>query len=188
MTTSVESRKSERSAEVALLRLLSRFFVREVDEELASFLGGSLCSQWFENVPAWTPQLGEDTAVDYCRLFIVPGVCVPIAAAFLGGRKKKDAAEQEEDLAALVLVLLKELALELPPRLAELPPDHLSVLLEIWAWLLEQDEPEQAQHFEEAFIRGWVPKFVEKLTLEAEHPIYQGLARLSGEILNVEEK
>ena len=85
---SVRLKESDTVAQVGLLRLLSRILVREVDGELVRFLVESQFEDWFGLSPSdaktWSTTQEEDAAVEFCRLFLTPGDCVPVASAFLG--------------------------------------------------------------------------------------------------------
>ena len=88
---SVESKKSDSVAEAGLLRLLSHIYLKEVDGELVQFLAESGSLDLFgltsEDVSSWGEAMEDELAVEFCRLFVTPGVCVPLASAFLGGSK-----------------------------------------------------------------------------------------------------
>lgn len=182
---SVELNESERGAEVGLSRLFSRFFLRELDGDFLAFLrqpgirevlasqvgeASALLAEW------WTEAHWEDAAVEYCRLFVVPGLCPPLASA--AGESRPRAKDEEGAIASRVVVLLNAGGLQLPPELAVLPPDHLSVLLEIYAWVLESGDPAGAADFRELFLQSWVHPFAESLVANSNHPIYLAFALL----------
>lgn len=182
---SVELSESEPGAEAGLSRLFSRFFQREIDKEFLTFLqkpeirevlltSADDASELLVN--PWHHSHWEDAAVEYCRLFVVPGLCPPLASA--AGERRKKSQDDEGDVASRVMVLLNSGGLQLPPELAVLPPDHLSVLLEIYAWILESEDAEGAADFREFFIQSWVGPFCDSLVSSSTHPVYLALALL----------
>lgn len=178
---SVASKESKQSAQIGLLRLLARIYLKEVDEELVSFLKEQDCLDVFGlSFSPWSAEQEDEAAVEYCRLFITPGVCVPLASAFLGGAKGGSKGEGGA-VALMVPGILEQLDVSLEPKLAELPNDHLSLLFSLWALLLE--EGEGGEQFKELCIEPWALAFVVRLEEEAQHPFYQGLAQVTRECL-----
>lgn len=186
MTTFAESNESERAAEVALHRLCGRLLLREIDGEFLSFLksdnGFAILAKEDPALAGllakdWQASDYEDAAVEYCRLFIVPGVSVPLASAYQakGGRQSSGS---DNGVSTLVPVVLEALTLSLPAELAVLPPDHLSVLLEIRAWLLQNEDFAGADEFTRICLSPWLGAFCNRLGNEAESPIYLATAQL----------
>lgn len=82
---------------------------------------------------------------------------------------------------------MESLELTLSPDLVSLPPDHISVALEIAAWLESETDPADAREFQSSVLRSWVAPFARKLGDDAGHPVYRAAGRLLSEALKRED-
>ncbi len=184
----VALRESDKTAQIGLLRLLSRIYLKEVDREFASFLSDSNCLEVFgmksSDFSTWSQELEEELAVEFCRLFITPGVCVPLASAFLGAAEG-DSKAKESTVALLIPGILEQVGVSLEAEFAELPQDHLSLLFSLWALFLA--EGAGGDDFKKICLDPWVMAFADRLYEKAQHPFYQGLAQVTKESLQNHE-
>lgn len=58
------------------------------------------------------------------------------------------------------------------------PEDHIGLLLALMAWLA-QHQPENLEEFLRLHLLTWAGHFLDELAEAAEHPFYEGLARLT---------
>ena len=58
------------------------------------------------------------------------------------------------------------------------PEDHIGLLLALMAWLA-QYQPENLEEFLRLHLLTWAGHFLDELAEAAEHPFYEGLARLT---------
>ncbi len=191
---SVASKRSpDSAAHAGLLRFLSRVLLRELDEDLVRVLRQSevreilvkadpTITRFLES--EWSPADREEAAVEYCRLFIVPGTCLPVASAWLARTGDGKAAAPDNAVAGVIGKLIESLELSLSADLKRLPPDHISVALEIAAWLELEAGAADAREFQSAVLRFLAAPFALRLGQVAEHPVYRAAGRLLSEALN----
>jgi len=158
--------------EAALLTLLGRLFAGEIDAELLDVLRTEGVREVFEQIePACIDGIDlEDTAAEYCRLFVLPNGVAPVAGAWLG----TDDPDAASAVAGLVQNIEKALELELPK---DIPPDHAGTVLPLWGWLME-NQPAGVEDFAGIAAAPWLPKFAEALEAGAEIPLYRVAGKL----------
>ena len=193
MTMSVESKRSpELSAHAGLLRFLSRVFLRELDVEFIHVLRQSAVgdvlvkadptmTEFLRSDPS--PRELEEAAIEYCRLFVVPGACLPVASAWQARTEDEKTTGPDDAVASVVRALMESQKLSLGAELTTLPPDHISVALEIAAWLELEAEPVESREFRSVVLRSWAAPFAQRLGVVAEHPVYRAAGRLLSEAL-----
>lgn len=59
------------------------------------------------------------------------------------------------------------------------PEDHIGLMLALMAWIA-RNRPEALEEYLRSHLLTWSSHFLEELAGAAEHPFYQGLARLTG--------
>ena len=186
MTMSVKSNDlpDETVARIGLLRFLSRVFISEIDSDFLAVLRLPEISEVLAQAEPsiidwlaadWSASSFEDAAVEFCRLFVVPGVCVPVASAWQSGGQSKSGDHSVADLSRR---LSQSLQLTLIDDLGRLPADHISVLFEITAWLEESGDVQAATDFQAAALELWTPGFADRLKNQAQVPIYKAAAIL----------
>jgi TorA maturation chaperone TorD len=182
----------ETIARIGLLRFLSRVFLREIDTDFIAVLhlpdiidvltqADSAVAEWL--AADWAPSDYEDAAVEFCRLFVVPGDCVPLASAWLLNPTNGKSKTGDCSIADLSVRLSQSLQLTLEGDLVRLPADHLSVLLEITAWLVENSDLQVAEDFQDAALKPWINGFAARLGSKAEVPGYRAAAVLLSKLL-----
>ena len=113
----------------------------------------------------WTSEDFENTAVEFCRLFILNPVTPARAAAY----------EDKESLqvAGRIQFMLDSGFLELPKTYQTLAPDHVALLLLVYSSLTGED----AIQFKSDNL-AWLPAFSECLEKESEHALYLLAAKI----------
>lgn len=178
-----------------MLRFLSRVFLRELDDDFFRVLQRPEVGEALIKAdPAiteflageWSPEDQEEAAVEFCRLFIVPGACLPVACAWLERTGEGKAAAPDGAVAGVVRKLIESLEFSLGADLKSAPPDHISVVLEIAAWLEVEADAADSREFQSAVLRTWAPPFARELSRVAQHPVYRAAGRLLDEALKWE--
>lgn len=125
----------------------------------------------------WEPADFDEAAADYCDVFILGKKTAPYASAWLSG----DPLVNGPRLAVRVSEVATSLGLD-PAVLAELPPDHLGVLLSlvIEAW---QRRPELADDLVDELLASWVPALGEALQSHSRSPLYRALGSLMRQLV-----
>lgn len=176
----------------AILSLLSRILVREVDGSLLAQLEREEIRGVLETLdPAVTAEIAEAARdesarealdVEYCRLFLLPGGVSPYALGWVGGEEGASRAE----LQARIGGLLDDLGLRPADHgLGNLPLDHVGVLLALAALTTERD-PDGAASVE-AFdlLCPWGLRFAAALEATSDAALYRATARLLADVLRV---
>ncbi len=169
----------------AILSLLSRILVREVDGPLLAHLAREEIGGVLEVLdPTVTAEISEaardETArealdVEYCRLFLLPGGVSPYALGWVEG----DAGASRAQLQTRIGGLLDDLGLRPAEHgLGNLPLDHVGVLLALAAVATERDPGGAA--FVEALglLCPWGERFAAALGARSNAALYRATARL----------
>lgn len=177
-----------------LYALASRLLVAEVDAVLWSELAmpplSSLLAQMDDALGTafaddFTAEREEELAVEFARLFLLPGGVAPYASEWLAQEDQRAASREE------IMMLVREVltALEIEPNPegpgGRLPLDHVGLLFEVAARAAsETDEATQTiagPLEEQLFGRAW-QGFGRALEREAREPLYRALGRLIADI------
>lgn len=161
-------------SEASLYALLGRLVAAEIDPDLMAVLRTPGIYETFDKMePGCLDEFDhEAAAVEFCRLFVLPGGVPAVAAAWLS----ENDPNRSVGITGLVNSLVSELELSVP---RELPLDHAGILLSIMAWLLE-NQPEAATDFQQTALGPWVGQFAGALEDGTELPIYRATAIILG--------
>jgi len=163
----------------AVYALLAGLLSREIDQNLLELLRvppvKELLFQVEPEIAAlfnepWTPARQEAYAVEFCRLFIYPGVCHPHADAWVEG-----AADNQFSIHRWFESESQDIGL--PVQFAELSATHVAKILIVRAGL-RGVSPEKIEAFELEMIRPWCGKFAAHLSSVAGTPIYRAVAAI----------
>lgn len=173
-----------------LYALASRLIVAEVDDALWSSLAlAPLPSLLGKLDPALSEMLGhalteqqeEALAVEFARLFVLPGGTAPYASQWLAA-KDDQAASREEiiSLATQVMTILEIEPSSVGPG-GRLPIEHVGLLFEIAAHAAQSADPSVrsilAPLETQLFGPAW-QSFGQAIEQFAEQPVYRALGRL----------
>ena len=185
MTMSVPSKKS--SAAIAadpaapVFALLSELLSREIDSGLLHILRLpeviGVISQIDPEVEGaivedWSDSAFEAHAVEFCRLFVHPCECLPLAEKWAGG----DPEGKERYLFHRWFDEEGNLP-QLAPHIQELSDTHVAKLLAVRAGLSGVPE-EVIERFEQEMLAPWSAAFSARLTEVSSLPVYRATASL----------
>lgn len=146
-----------REIDDSLLRLLRIPEVRRVVETAAPEAGDLVDGNW-------DGARFEEHAVEFCRLFVYPGVCAPNAERWA------------ENLGENHLSVRRWFgdgeAPEFTKRIAELPDTHVAKILVVPAGLADADGSFKTD-YDTQMIRPWAARFAEALEEQSRFPIYR---------------
>ena len=144
----------------------------EVTRDLAMMVEGLAASRAMSEGGAFSGD--DDLMWEYRRLFIGPGA--------------KPAPPWGSVYTDRECVVFGDTTLELRAWMREhgvarivderTPEDHIGLLLALMAWLA-QYQPENLEEFLRLHLLTWAGHFLDELAEAAEHPFYEGLARLT---------
>ena len=177
-------------ARAAILSLLSRLLVREVDEPLLAHLCRPEIAEVLEALEPGVgaeiaraerdPGVREELDVEYCRLFLLPGGVSPFALAWAG----VEAGAARATLQAEIGERLDLLGLRPGDHgLGNLPLDHVGVLLALAAVAEVRDPDGTAAADTRELLRPWGRRFAEALEGAAASGLYRAVARLLDAVL-----
>ena len=193
--------KAEEAKEISVVyKLLSKAFIREIDVE---FLRHLRTKELCDSLKALDIDFGdqflsqdegrllEDLAVEYARLFIVPGSGLSLyESVYAEERYCGEPAQQvEEFYQKCGMGIVDE----------TLMPDHISLELELMSYL-KQKEAELLQNgnqdatkwlelqkeFMSTHLSKWIPQFFAHVEEAAEHLFYKEMAKLGRQFIAVE--
>ncbi len=125
-----------------------------------------------------SPELAEECAAEFARLFLLPGGVPPFASAWIDGNREQLGAE----LSATVLRSCEVLGRE--PRRAEpwgkLALDHLGLLLDLTSESSRSHDAldrEVGEHLAAEMLGEWLVPFGSALSKKARLPLYRALGR-----------
>lgn len=126
----------------------------------------------------WSAQDFERLAVEYCRLFILPGGVSPYANAWLGG----DPLVQGPRIAARIDAVTATLGVEINP--GDPPGDHLGTLLALAAraWQAGPEGEPLARVLADELLLPWMPAFSAGLQQKTDDPLYRALGSLLAQL------
>lgn len=186
----------------AVYKLLSKIFIREVDarflrqlrtecfcESLRSAgidFGGEFLSRNEE-------ELLEDLAVEYARLFIVPGISLsPYESVYAEGMLCGESAQQVSNF-------YRKCGLKIEDE--TLMTDHIGLELELMSYLKQKEAEamkngnqdtsrwiELQKEFVSEHLGKWAPRFFAMAEEGTECPFYKEMARLGRELVRLEGK
>ena len=174
----------------AVLSLLSRILLKEVDGPLLAQLGRDDVAGALDALdPGASAEIAaaardegarEALDVEYCRLFLLPGGVSPYALAWIGG----EVGAARAGLQTRIGGLLDDLGLRPGDHgLGNLPLDHVGVLLALAA-VAEERDPRGAQASRAAaLLRPWGRRFAAALEAAAEAALYRASARVLAAVL-----
>jgi len=161
--------------------LLAELLSREIDEPLLSLLRLPEVRSVIETVAPetgalpgakWDAARFEEHSVEFCRLFIYPGICAP--------RAEHWAKDFEEEQFSVRRWFDNEGAQPaFTPRIEELPDTHIAKILVVRAGLAGASE-ELVADFEAQMIRPWAASFASALEQQSQLPIYTAAAAIVG--------
>ncbi len=186
----------------AVYKLLSKAFIREVD---AIFLTQIKTSYFYESLRDAGLNLGDEffsqreeelieaLAVEYARLFIVPGDSfAPYESVYIEERFYGHTSQQIEGF-------YQKCGMEVVDK--TLMPDHIGLEMELMSYLkqkqanaLENNDDENAsrligiqKEFMTEHLGKWAPQFFGWVEEEAEHTFYKEMAKLGKQLILVEQ-
>ena len=188
MTTTFDNLPA--SGRAAILSLLSRVLVKEVDEALLVELGRDDVAAVLESLaPGVTAEVAravkdeaarEALDVEYCRLFVLPHGVAPYAVAWAGGEEGATRA----DLQSRIGGLMDDLALRPAAHgLGNLPLDHVGVLLALAAVADARGEEDELRAAAFDLLRPWGLRFAAALDTASRSALYRAAARLLAAVL-----
>jgi TorA maturation chaperone TorD len=112
--------------------------------------------------------------VEFCRLFIHPAVCLPLAGRWASGY-------HAEHFSVRRWVHEDDILAGLPPHLEELSDSHVAKILAVRAGMAGLPE-DRVQGFEAEMIRPWSEAFGARLLESSEQPLYRAVGALIGQL------
>ena len=178
------------SSRSAVLSLLSRLFLREVDEALLRQLTREDIAATLEALaPGAAAEVTralrdegarEELDVEYCRLFLLPKGVSPFAAAW----GWSDTQEQRAVLQDRIGGLFDRLRLRPQDSgLGHLPADHVGILLALASVALTGDEQGALADEALAILRAGRDRFAAAVAERTTSPLYRASALLLEEVL-----
>lgn len=169
---------------VEVVRLASRLFAREIDQELYRILRPTeLIDQQIRELTE--ERALEELAAEYCRLFLGPNpLCPPYESIQRG--KTITGGQTEQSVRAFLETHGLQAKIE-PPILSH---DHLAVELAALCRLLEpplNKSQEIAENFHRHHINPWVPDYLQNLASRSQLAPYQTIAKLMAPLLRTNE-
>ncbi|MEW5768558.1 MAG: molecular chaperone TorD family protein [bacterium] len=181
----------------AVYKLLSRIFIGEVD---APFLRQVRTEGFCESLKSAGIDFGdeflsrneeellEDLAVEYARLFIVPGISLPpYESVYAEGMLSGESAQQVGNF-------YRKCGMEVVE--ASFLPDHVGLELELMSYLKQKEADalkngnqdtsrwmELQKEFMADHLGKWVPQFFTMVEKGTESPFYKEMAKLGRELL-----
>jgi TorA maturation chaperone TorD len=178
---SVASKKCKPSAGedfiAPVYALLGELLSREIDEGILEVLRltevGEILTRVEPGVApvleqTWDEAMFEDHAVEFCRLFIHPGECLPIAGKWTGNA-------EDETFSVRRWFIEEGPSSAMTNHLAELPDIHMAKILSVRAGMTESSE-EVIAEYEQVMIHPWRGAFAKRLSECARLPIYRAAA------------
>lgn len=165
----------------SLARLVAHFLLHEIDEPGLGILRQPEMLEAFEKLEPgcrayltrdWQAADFEQAAVDYCSLFVLPGGAPPFAGAWLGG------APDEHGSRLLGRISQVAQRLEVDARYANLPADHLGLLLTLQAEAWQQEDPQTAELLEDEVLRPTAGAFGSAARERTGNRFYRAMASL----------
>lgn len=167
-----------------LFSLLGRIFVSELDEEMIKLLQHKDIVDVFEKLyegyeeyicQEWKNSTLEDLAADYCHLFILPDKhSLSLKASHWSADSRTS--EKIENLVGRY----RHNTLH-SNTLSSLPNDHLGILLNFIAHLLDSNNisaEKEADTFIQLALQPWVKDFTQKLNERSNNPLYCASSQL----------
>ena len=181
--------KAEEAKKIgAVYKLLSRVFIREVD---APFLRQLRTGCFCESLKGVGIDFGdefqhqneeallEELAVEYARLFIVPGKAIPpYESVWCEERFMGNSTQAVKDFYRRCGIKISD---------ETLMPDHIGLELELMGYLIE-NKNELAGEFMKEHLGKWAPQFFSLIEKEASHPFYKEMAKLGKRLLEIENE
>lgn len=164
--------------------LLAELLSREVDDSLLEILRAPevktlLTTDDSGLLPLledeWDAGAAEAHAVEFCRLFVQPCVCLPLAGRWAEGVNDEQLSVQRW--------IPEGTELPFAPHLAELSDTHIAKILALRAGLASAP-PSLVAEYEQQMIQPWAPAFAEHLGNSAELPIYRSTAKILSALLD----
>lgn len=159
--------------------LLAELLSREIDQQLLDLLRLDGVKDVLAGVApkaaasldsSWNKADFEKHAVEFCRLFIHPAECLPLAGKWTGKADDETFSVRrwfEDDLPDS----------EMPKHLAELSDTHVAKIFAIRAGMTEV-ATEVVSQYEEEMIHPWRNAFAKSLSDSAKLPIYRAVAEI----------
>ncbi len=174
----------------AILSLLSRLFLREVDDALLGELAREDIAETLDTLAPGaraevTAALEDESArealdVEYCRLFILPKGVSPFAASWASDGPTMERAALEDRIGTLFD------ALRMRPRdgeLGRLPADHVGILLALASVAETRDEQGALAEESLAILRAGQAPFASAVAEKTTSHLYRASALLLTEVL-----
>ncbi len=132
----------------------------------------------------WSSEDFDEAAADYCEIFVLSKKTSPFASAWLGGAPETHGPDVARRVHAIAAGLGLESGAASSWTVANLPPDHLGVLLSLAAeaWRLE---PAVAEDFSSELLRPWIPAWAEACRASAQSPLYRAVSRLAAHLVHL---
>lgn len=157
--------------------LLGELLSREIDEGLLAVLRLAEVREILTRVEPdvasvleeiWDGARFEEHSVEFCRLFIYPGECLPIAGKWTGNA-------EDETFSVRRWFLEEGASPDMAKHLAELSDTHVAKILAIRAGLTGASD-EVIEGFENEMIHPWRSAFAKRLSECAQLPVYRAVA------------
>ena len=175
-------RTTDQTSLTGLYLLIAELLRKELDSELIGVLSQPEIEDVFVQLEPkcreylsqdWTAAEYELAAVEFCDLFILAdATCSPRAAAWLelGGELTA------ESIDSVVQHFISQWGIELPENYRHLAYDHLSLILYVYAVILEQNK-DLAVEFYGSLLDPWIGNFAQAL-VKAQSPVYRTIGNL----------
>ena len=154
---------TNKEVDTGLLELLRLPEVKGILADAEPALGEQLDAEW-------DAATLEEHAVEFCRLFIHPCLCLPLAGRWAEG-------VEDEQISVRRWFADDSGVSALAPHFAELSDTHVAKILAVRAGLVGVDAGVVASYDEE-MIRPWAAAFAEQLASSTTLPLYRAVAAM----------